>query len=677
MSQSHDPKDNQATLQSMLQRLKLQPGKEAQAYLHTPVPTTAAWGQGGERGASNLQKVNSSPVNGFELGKNGNPSKLFGISAAKSNFGLRRGEIQPPGHSCEVDRGLISSPSQKDNIDADTGEERVLGQATQPGITPTGTGQLFPAESLKDADITSFERTDGARGSSGGSAMPRHIPSNNDGVTSTGQNQDQDQSFTPKVYMWALKPNDANIATQSQENEALYMGNGGFGALAKNKDMQIVATESGSRRKQLSSENKTRRWTQKIKERWRDRSGSFGNKGKKGGTADQKSDQRPEISHQHQLLTVENVINTSNKVEEGTLPSLDSSDPSNAPPTHTEDGTNEVFLSSRSTSDFEFGLGSFSLLEEIVTGQEWARFLNPNQSAASANQRPSELKFPPNPHDSGQSSLILNQQGGVKNQWGFKGTEASPDLDFSRAQISPDAFQPVSMDVSEGKQAAVRDVHSRAHPSEPMEHGHTRRPPSFVEPKFILENSALRSRISLNRKRQHHRDETLHMERISDGEEADREGFMSSMSLTSNHVMEETGESQRSNLMPLYILNSPPPSLSRFTPFAPAPRGVLKHSISQDSQSSMETVTKRRRVEENRRVRFSEEVVAIAPPELESYATDSQEDSEEEEDSVAEQCEEEQAAIEEVAAAAAAARRSALPAWIRALKRRNTRRKHR
>ncbi|XP_068570978.1 uncharacterized protein zgc:113229 [Cebidichthys violaceus] len=676
MSQSHDPKDNQALLQSMLQRLKLQPGKEAQAYLHTPVPTTAAWGQNGERGASNLQRVNSSPVNGFEFGTNGIPSKQFGISAAESNFGLRSGEIQPPGHGCEVDRGPISSPSQKDNIDADTGEERVLGQATQPGITPTGTGQLFPAESLKDADITSFERTDGARGSSGGSAMTGHIPSNNDGVTSTGQNQDQDQSFTPKVYTWALKPKDANLATEIQENEALHMGNGGFEALAKNKDMQIVATDSGSRRKHLSSEKKTRRWTQKIKERWRDRPGSFGNKGKKEGTVHQKSEQGLQISPQNQLLTSENVINTSNKVEERTLPSLNSSDPSNAPPT--EDGTNEVFL--RSTRDFEFGLGSFSLLEEIVTGQEWARFLNPNQSAASANQRPSGLKIPPNPHGSGQSSLILNQQGDVNNQWGFKGTEASPDLDFSRAQISPDAFQPVSMDVSEGKQAAVRDVHSKADPSEPMEHGHTRRPPSFAEPKVILENSVLKSRVYLNRKRQHQsapRDETLHMERIRDGEEADREGFMPSMSLTSNHVMEETGESQRINLMPSYILNSPPPFLSPFTPLAPAPRGVLKHSISQDSHSSMETVTKRRRVEENRRVRFSEEVVAIASPELESYATDSEEGSEEEEDSVAEhKCEEEQAAIEQVAAAAAV-RRSALPAWIRALKRRNTGRKHR
>lgn len=71
---------------------------------------------------------------------------------------------------------------------------------------------------------------------------------------------------------------------------------------------------------------------------------------------------------------------------------------------------------------------------------------------------------------------------------------------------------------------------------------------------------------------------------------------------------------------------------------------------------------------------FSEEVVTIVPPELDLDCTDSEEDSGEEEDSVIEQeCEEEQAVIEEVAPA----RRPAFPAWIQALKKRNTGRKHR
>ncbi|XP_068447322.1 uncharacterized protein [Clinocottus analis] len=369
MSQSRETKDNQALLQSMLQRLKLQPGKEAQEYpTHVPTAAASAWGRDGERGASNLQKVNSSAVNGCEFGTNGTLAKEFVISPAESNLMLRIPEIQPPDRGCKVD-SFISSHSLKDNIDADTGEESLVGQASQPAITPTGTGQLFPAESLKDADITSFERTDRAKGSSGGSAMTRHISSNNDDVTSTGQNQNQDQSFMPKVFMWSLNPKDANLATQIQENEPLHVGNGGLGALANNKD--IVVTNSDSMRKQLLSESKTRRWTQKIKERWRGSPGRFVNKGKKGGTVDQKSKQRPEISPQN-LMTAENVINTSNMVEERTLPSLDSRDPSNTPPANTEDSPNEGNMRPTS-SNFEFGLGSFSLLEEIVTGQEWAR----------------------------------------------------------------------------------------------------------------------------------------------------------------------------------------------------------------------------------------------------------------------------------------------------------------
>lgn len=75
-----------------------------------------------------------------------------------------------------------------------------------------------------------------------------------------------------------------------------------------------------------------------------------------------------------------------------------------------------------------------------------------------------------------------------------------------------------------------------------------------------------------------------------------------------------------------------------------------------------------RRVEENRRVRFSEEVLAIEPLEVDLDSAESENDSEEDEDSVIEQeCEGEQAPVEEVAPAPV--RRHALPAWILALKR--------
>lgn len=670
----------------MLQRLKLQQGRESQAYLHAPLPPTAAstCGQDGETGPSNLEKVNNSHVNGYEFSINGIPSKEYGISAVDGNFGLKGGEIQQPSLGCEVDRGFISFPTHKGNTDGDTGDNRVLGQAKQTGINPTGTGQLFPAKSLRDADITSFERTDEERVSFG-----RHTPDNKYAVTSMGQNQVQDRGFTPRVNMWSSKPKDANLDLGHQEDKMFHMGNGGYGALAQSKDMQNVSTDqkttsSSPKRKQRSSENKTKRWTQKIKERWRDRPGSFGKKRKEDEQREnQKCDQGTEMSPQNKLMTAETLINTSNKVKESIPPSLDSSDPSKTPLTHTEDSTKQGYT--RSASGFEFGLGSFSLLEEIVTGQEWAKFLNPNYSTAPVNQGPSEaLKTPPNPHDSSQSSLNLNHRRGLNNQWSFRGTEAS--------SVSA-AFLPTSMDISEGKQQQY--VYKEADQSEPMEHAHMQlemqsgdsglgqhlRPPSFVQqPADILNNLVLKSRTHLNRKRQHQsaesRDQRLQAEKITDAKEADREESISSQSLTSSHVMVDTGQSQHDSVMPLYILNSPlpPPSPSFLSPFASAPKGVLKLSISQNSESSVEIETKRRRVEENRRVHFSEDVVTIVPPELDLEATDSEEDSGAEEDSViGQECEVEQATIEEEAPA----RRPALPAWILALKRRNTRRKHR
>lgn len=264
MSQSHNPKDSQALLQSMLQRLKLQPGRDSQEFLHTPAPVTVAstWGQDEESAAPNFQKVNTSPVNGFPF-------------AVDSNSVPVGREIQPPSQ-CEVDRG-ISFPFQKDNVDDDTGKKRVFGHVALPEITPTGRGQLFPAKSLKDSDITSSERTDGER-------VSCSSPVSQDAVTSTGQNQD---------HMWSLKPTDASLQVGSGENK---MGNGDS---TQSKDAQFVTSSpnnSSSRRKQRSSETKTRRWTQKLKERWRDKQGKPGKKEKDERGVDQKSEQAKEVN---------------------------------------------------------------------------------------------------------------------------------------------------------------------------------------------------------------------------------------------------------------------------------------------------------------------------------------------------------------------------------------------
>lgn len=676
MSQSHNPTtDTQALLQSMLQRLKLQPAKESQSCLHTSVPIASAsmWGQDGQRGASDFHRVNNSPVNGFEskeeikwgFAANGSPSKDF----VDNNLGLKGREILQPSPSCE-DSGLTSSSSQKDNIDSNRGENKAV-----HGITASETGQLFPEKLHKDADVTSFERT----GNCGNSATENHMPSDKD--TTVVQSQDQPQGFIPRVYVWSLKTTETSTGTQ--ETQVPGVGNGGFGALAQSKDTQIISSgqntsNSSSRRKLRPSENKTRRWTQKIKEKWRERPGSFGKKEKEeGGKVDQ-SEHGAENSPQNQPLATGNLIHLPNKEGERSLTSPDSSDHRETPVTQSEGGINEE--NSRPTNDFDFGLGTFSLLDEIVRGQEWAKFLNPTLPATTAHQRPpqdtlDQLNIPLNPYDSGKSSVILNQPVGGSNTWSFNLSSQSSSPDFSMAQVSPDASMPVSMDITDGKQ--VQDVHRQADQAEPMEHiqvgqsglGQQLRYPA-AEPVNIVDNSLLKSRLHITRKRQHQPEERRHTEMTIDGKDT------GSVFSPSSHEMDETGGSQPHNIASVFTSPSPlSPSTS--SPCSPIPRGVLKYSISQESESSMETLTKRRRVEDVRHVHFSEKVVAIAPPELDPDASYSEEDSVAEDDSVIEDDYEVDQAEAVVLEEVIPARRPALPAWIRALKRRNTGRKHR
>lgn len=352
MSQSPNSTDSQALLQSMLQRLKLQPGKEGQAQLHTTGPVTAAstWGQGGNRGASSdFQKFSSSP------GTNGIPSKEFRNPAAYSNFSFKFGE-QQQGHGGEVDRGFISFPSQKDNSNGGTGDSMVLGKATQPAITPAGTGQLFPTTSSNEAfKDTSFERTETEKWNFGSSALKRNMPSNPDAGQTMGANENQDHGFKPKAYLWSLKT--ADVLTGGQDSKVLNVANGEFGAMGESKDVQVspdsqITTNSSFRRKQ-SSENKSRRWTQRLKERWKDRQGKKG-KEEQGRTGDQKTEVSSvflflhnheksevatcfsQISHPNQVT--ENLIDATTK-DDRTLHSLDSSGSTKMLPTHTEDAT--------------------------------------------------------------------------------------------------------------------------------------------------------------------------------------------------------------------------------------------------------------------------------------------------------------------------------------------------
>lgn len=118
-----------------------------------------------------------------------------------------------------------------------------------------------------------------------------------------------------------------------------------------------------------------------------------------------------------------------------------------------------LMLCHRSISDFEFSLGPFSLMEEILTGQEWAKFLNPALPAFSTNQRSSEQPssnpestLSPQGQNGAQSPVIPNQPAGVNNHWSFRGSESTQVSGFSMApdtEISADVSMPARMDISE------------------------------------------------------------------------------------------------------------------------------------------------------------------------------------------------------------------------------------
>lgn len=123
-------------------------------------------------------------------------------------------------------------------------------------------------------------------------------------------------------------------------------------------------------------------------------------------------------------------------------------------------------------------------------GQEWAKFLNPNQSAATASQTPSnELRIPTSPDRDPQPSMPVNHVGSVSDQLIFSSTGgAQPLSHVAMAQGPSSDFLPVSMDVSEGKQPRVADQaelvacsHGETQTQLVDRRPHQRPPPSFAQ----------------------------------------------------------------------------------------------------------------------------------------------------------------------------------------------------
>ncbi|XP_061756007.1 uncharacterized protein LOC133552666 [Nerophis ophidion] len=342
MSQSSNSADSQALLQSMLERLKLQHGKE--------------------RPADGAGAVQSNHV--YEFGVR---TERFGVSSVDSSLSHKDGESL---HSVDsFQQGHCPLPLQKDNMGANMleSETRIFNDVQAPW------------DSLSGRKDTTTE---------------------------------QDQALKHNTYDWSWQ--STGFTADSQGNKTFHTVNGGYASLSKSRDMPMMPKKGVSltaRQQQRSSQSKARRWTEKIKEKWKEKSSS-----KKG------KDEAKDLSLPSNHLD----ITPPNQDAGKSLPSPGSSE---SPVTRSQDDDLDTFI--RSGEDLQCGFSSVSLLEEIVSGQEWAKFLNPSLSAPSANQRPPEetlsgLSATTTSNNNGRPAFVPLQPGGSDGQWSFRDSESLP-----------------------------------------------------------------------------------------------------------------------------------------------------------------------------------------------------------------------------------------------------------
>ncbi|KAK7922086.1 hypothetical protein WMY93_008988 [Mugilogobius chulae] len=516
MSQAHNSRDNQALLQSMLQRLRLQPGT---TNIQSEPNTTG--GQNVHSETLDSQAFNNNCVNGFEPTKHN-----------KSDFTVT-GNLQDLDSS--IEGSGATGQSQK---------HRHVSQSEQQ-FSPTSAYAASPPSSEGFFQFSNSETKDISSGQS------------------LGQKQDQDSGFVPKVYAWSMQ----NTALQNDKMSF----EGVFGATSQNTEIITNNQNSTNNRKQQSSENKTRKWTQKIKDKWRERPSSFG---KKYRFVDKTTTQ--ENSPQYKPHRTDHL-----KIQ-------------------TTNGNDECM---RSTNDFDLGLGSFSLLDEIVSGQEWAKFLNPAMRSSIHEEATQETMDQTliNYYDKKSTiNSVLSKDNVESNTHIFEKSEEASNIDINMTQMSPEAPLHVSMNITDKTQMQ----------SEPMDHGQSQSDmqvaDSSEQPQYphttkieftnTVDNSSLRG----SRKRQHQTYENTgaklqRIEKIWDVTVDDGSVF-----LPDNHPMDDM-DGRLTSLFP-----------SATKPCSPVPRGVLKKTFSCDSTNSVETVTKKRRMDVNRHVRFSERLSRLS-----------------------------------------------------------------
>ncbi|XP_030223378.1 uncharacterized protein LOC115551909 [Gadus morhua] len=662
--------DRQALLQAMLQRLKLQadlqggslPASPAAPHQQTPGPysRTAHNGSGialvgspgmGRGGRSwDSREEFRNPVLDSNLDTSGTGAKVNG----------ERGLVHGPLSDNRQETTILnlatafSSTSCKDN----TADSWVEGRGSRPTVSSSAvSGGLFPVHTQKEAEGTSSARTNGGKEGNDISAIEESVIDDamsgavgDDGSlagnpTSASQYHRSSHSSDPGGLAGSgalLSPigsltRDTSPSTHQGSSPWLSArplkgqspGRGEPPAAHKGKPGPLALSHTGGTgpntagspvaplQRDRASGSRTKRWTQKIKEKFRERGGSLKKRKKEEGKEEVKVEEEGKISTHNEYHNTNVISSAPSSTVEPT------SQPTDPVSTDVEDSTVDM-----RSNDFNIGLGSFSLLEEIKTGQYWATFLSPALSEGSTYQRPAQQHA-----GQSQNAAVTGLQ---ENNQSSGGVDLLGNPVVAVMATSPAYLPvPVTMDTSEPDGSGVvmehearaepMEQHGQSEPSEepgptpgggPQVHSH------FINNAGLVNNTILLSQIR-SRKRVHRRS----LERTGSGGTAGGGGEGRRASGGRGASGDEAPSSSASASGPVAVTTEEGTSLlylypfkARQTPSLPAPRefvpkGVLKHTQCKGTEStvSMETAAKKRRMEVGRRVRFSEEVVAIAP----------------------------------------------------------------
>ncbi|KAI4893774.1 hypothetical protein NFI96_033977 [Prochilodus magdalenae] len=671
MDKSSAVSDTQTLLQSMLQRLKIQ----------TP----------SERSSAPTQEQAPSPA----IGLNGGSSFESTVYQFGDSTKSKQQETSPPSVWTNSNPWSLQSSDQPQSpkeilspVEARTPSWGFTNSHATPGFKiPRQERKQLKISRIKVSDdnssISSFRTTDNTLNSTNLSTP----------------------SPTSSISAW----------TTSEEHSGMW-GEGVFVGDARidniNVSEKLMQRRTSGKSKKKWGDPGQKRWTQKVKERWKERH----NKGR-DGKQKQESNEVTENNHCPPLPNPSESNTTAVLTEEENIiqPQAINNGPAEAPPSP---------LDHMSESIFSFD--SLNLMEEIFTGQEWANFFQ-----SSATSQPESTGTTSDKTMKSQSSIIRSAHREQKtgSQWDYK-EAADSNLRTAPSQMNSESFQQ-DMDITEhaSNQTRTSDVSlsvflnyeflkgqtglSDSNQTQSMDlslgqtgnEEQTKYQPQLLTPVTYQSSTTeasvhqpLSSKQDLNQSQpsdpKHPQPERVHEEYIplldlsylqpKYSSSLKMEGSLSrkmegSLSRKRGHCTLRRGSSDRGGLETGEMDECRNSAMTSRYPLYSAPSlspassvSSLQNSISHDSESSAstETVIKKRRMENTRRVRFSEEVVYLPHLVLSEDYDEDDDDADDDDDSYDYDNEDEDEADEEGEndCQEELQSRPSIPNWISALR---------